>query len=69
MRFLRRFLARLTNFAARRHGDQRLQEEMQEHVALQTAENLRGGNDAGEGASRGIDEVWRRGVDQGRVSL
>ena len=43
MRFLRRFLARLTNFAARRHGDQRLQEEMQEPVALQTAENLRGG--------------------------
>ncbi len=43
MRFLRRFLKRLTNFAARRRDDQRLREEMEEHLALQTAENLRAG--------------------------
>jgi predicted permease len=43
MRSLRRFLARLTNFAARRGVDQRLREEMEEHLALQTAENLRAG--------------------------
>ena len=43
MRFLRRFLARLVNFATRRQNDQRLREEMEEHLAQQTAENLRAG--------------------------
>ena len=43
MRFLRRFLARLKNFATGRQDDQRLREEMEEHLAQQTAENLRAG--------------------------
>ncbi len=43
MRFLRRFLTRLTNFVARRRDDQRLREEMEEHLTLQTSENLRAG--------------------------
>jgi hypothetical protein len=43
MRYLRRFLARLANFATRRQSDQRLREEMEEHLAFQTAENLRHG--------------------------
>jgi len=43
MRALRRFLTRLANFAMRRHDDQRLKEEIEEHLALQTAENLRVG--------------------------
>jgi predicted permease len=43
MRFLRRFLERLVNFAGRRRADQRLREEMEEHLALQTEENLRAG--------------------------
>jgi len=43
MRLLRRFLARLGNFATGRGVDQRLREEMEEHIALQTAENLRAG--------------------------
>src|SRR5271170_5393325 len=43
MRFLRRFFIRLSNFATRRRADQRLREEMAEHVALQTEENLRAG--------------------------
>jgi hypothetical protein len=43
MRFLRRFLVRLLNFATGRQSDQRLREEMDEHLALQTAENLRAG--------------------------
>jgi predicted permease len=43
MRFLRRFLARFANFTIRRQTDQRLREEMAEHLALQTAENLRTG--------------------------
>jgi len=43
MRLLRRFLARLKNFATGRQDDQRLREEMEEHLAQQTAENLRAG--------------------------
>src|SRR5580658_1485404 len=43
MRFLRRFFIRLSNFATGRRADQRVREEMAEHVALQTEENLRAG--------------------------
>jgi predicted permease len=43
MRSLRRFLARLKNFATGRQDDKRLQEEMEEHLAQQTEENLRAG--------------------------
>src|SRR5690242_5386637 len=43
LRFLRRFLIRLANFAIRRSADRRLQEELAEHLALQTEENLRAG--------------------------
>ena len=43
MRFLRRFLIRLSNFASRRSADQRLQEEIAEHLAFQTEHNLRAG--------------------------
>jgi predicted permease len=43
MRFLRRFFIRLSNFTSGRRADQRLHEEMAEHLALQTEENLRSG--------------------------
>jgi predicted permease len=43
MRFLRRFLIRLLNFATRQSADQRLQDEIAEHLAFQTEENLRAG--------------------------
>jgi len=43
MKFLRRFFIRLSNFTAGRRADQRLPEEMAEHLALQTEENLRAG--------------------------
>jgi predicted permease len=43
MKFLRRFFIRLSNFTTRRRADQRLQEEIAEHLALQTEENLRAG--------------------------
>jgi len=43
VKFLRRFFIRLSNFATRRRADQRLREELAEHVALQTEENLRAG--------------------------
>jgi len=43
MRSLRRLFARLANFATRRRDDQRLREEIEGHIALQTEENLRAG--------------------------
>ena len=43
MRFLKRFLNRLFNSASRRANDERLREEIEDHIALQTAENLRAG--------------------------
>src|ERR1700675_1183866 len=43
MRLLRRFFIRLSNFITGRRADQRLREEMAEHLALQKQENLRAG--------------------------
>jgi predicted permease len=43
MKSLRRFLNRVFNSATRRAQEERLREEIAEHIALQTAENLRAG--------------------------
>ena len=43
MKWARRFFTRLFNSAARRKREDRLREEIQEHIALQTDENLRAG--------------------------
>jgi len=43
MTSLRRFLTRVVNLATGHTQDERLSEEIQEHIALQTAENLRAG--------------------------
>ena len=43
VKFLRRFLIRLSNLATGRSADQRLREELDEHLAFQTEENLRAG--------------------------
>jgi predicted permease len=43
MKSLRRFFSRLGSFGARRAQEARLKEEIDEHLALQTAENLRSG--------------------------
>ena len=43
MKTLRRFMARLFNFLARRKAEERMSEEIEEHLALQTADNLRAG--------------------------
>ena len=43
MKSVRRFLTRLFNSAARREQEERLREEIEQHIALQTAENLRAG--------------------------
>src|SRR5215510_4221345 len=43
MNSLKRFLARISNLGARRTHDARIKEEIEEHIALQTEENLRAG--------------------------
>jgi hypothetical protein len=43
MSSLKRFLTRLFNSATERAQEERLREEIEEHIALQTAENLRAG--------------------------
>jgi putative ABC transport system permease protein len=48
VKFLRRFFIRLSNFVNTRSGDQRLQEEIAEHLAFQTEENLRTGMSTAE---------------------
>jgi macrolide transport system ATP-binding/permease protein len=43
MKSLRRFFTRVANLARRQAQDERLQEEIEEHIALQTEENIRAG--------------------------
>ena len=43
MRSLRRFLTRAVNSMTGRVHDERLREEIEEHIALETAENVRAG--------------------------
>jgi len=43
MKSLRRFFSRLASLATRQAQDERLREEINEHIALQTAENIRAG--------------------------
>src|SRR5882672_1980353 len=68
MRALKRFLNRLATTAMRRQNEERLREEIEEHLALQTAENIRAGLPPGEarrqavlkfGAVEGFKEEYR----------
>ncbi len=73
MRFLRRFLARLKNFATGRRDDKRLREEMEEHLALQTEENLRAGMNMEEARRQAVMkfggvEDSERGLPRGAES-
>lgn len=54
MRFIRRLRARMVNFARRSTGDRRLREEMEQHVALQTEENIRAGMSSAEARRQAI---------------
>jgi predicted permease len=54
MRFVRRFLIRMGNSATRRRHDKRLREEIEEHLALQTTENLRAGLSPAEARRQAI---------------
>jgi predicted permease len=48
VKFLRRFFIRLSNLATGRSADQRLQDEIAEHLAFQTEENLHAGTSPAE---------------------
>ena len=52
MRVLARFFARLRNFAANRRNDERLREEIEQHIALQTEDNIRAGMPPDEASRR-----------------
>ena len=54
MRALRRLWARTRNFATGRHGDQRLREEMEQHIASQMEENLSAGMPVEEARRRAV---------------
>jgi len=43
MRSLKRILARIQSFTLGRRGDERLREEIEQHLAMQTDENIRAG--------------------------
>ncbi|HYL92267.1 MAG TPA: ABC transporter permease [Alphaproteobacteria bacterium] len=57
MKSLRRFFTRLVNSVTRRGYDERFKEEMEEHIALQTDENLRAGMPAVEARRQAILKV------------
>ena len=70
MKSLRRFFSRLAGLLARRRQDERLQEEIEQHIALQTSENLRAGLSPAEarrqallkfGAAEAMKEDYRAG--------
>jgi hypothetical protein len=54
MRFLRRLVVRVANFASGRHAEERLKQEIEEHTALQTEENLRAGLSPGEARRQAV---------------
>ena len=58
MRFLRRFLTRMLTSATRREHDERLREEIEEHIHLQTAENLHAGMSPVEARRQAMLEIW-----------
>ena len=43
MKTLRRFFRRLTSWSTSTRDEERLRAEIEEHIAMQTAENLRAG--------------------------
>jgi predicted permease len=54
MKSLRRFLKRLGGSATRRRREDRLKKEIEEHLELQTAENMRAGLNPGEARRRAV---------------
>ena len=59
MNFMRRFLTRLFNSVTGRVHEERLNEEIAEHITLQTEENLRAGLSPRRGKTTSYAQVWR----------
>jgi hypothetical protein len=53
-KLLRRFLARLAASITRRRDEARLREEIEEHLSLQTAENITAGMSPGEARRQAV---------------
>ena len=68
MRSVNRLFARIRNFMTGRRGDERLREEMEQHLALQTEENIRAGMPPEEATPPGTTEVGGSGNDPRAVS-
>src|SRR5579863_5391072 len=69
MKSLRRFFKRLTNSILRRRHDERLREELAEHIALLTEENLRAGMSPGEARLQALLKLGRMArVEEGYQS-
>ena len=76
MRSLRRFFVRLFNSALRRRDDERFEEEIAEHLALETADNLRAGLSLAEARRQAVlkfgpreavrEQYW---AERGLISL
>jgi predicted permease len=62
MRALKRLLARLRNSTTNRRGDERLREEIQTHIAMQTEENIRSGMTPAEARRRAVLKVGAVGA-------
>jgi predicted permease len=63
---LRRFFARLSNLASGRRANQRLREEMEEHLAQQTADNIRAGIPTAEAHRQAVLKFGPAGAIQDR---
>jgi putative ABC transport system permease protein len=57
MRALRRFLIRFTSSATRRRDEERLREELEDHIAMQTDERVRRGMPAGDARRLAVLEI------------
>ena len=62
MRNLKRISRRIGNFATSRRGDERLREEMEVHIAMQTEDNIRTGMAAAEARRQAMLKVGAPGA-------
>ena len=67
MRTLRRFLRRMSSWTQTRPDEERLRAEIEDHIALQTADNISGWFIAYRSAAPGGAEVRGGGSNEGRA--
>jgi hypothetical protein len=67
MRALRRFFKRLIFWSTTQQDENRFRAEIEEHLALQSAENIRAPLSPVDTTSGGV-EIWSCGGNEGRLS-